>query len=165
MDRAAPEVQVPAWAPPASLVVCVLGLLDAAYLTFEHYTASTTLACSETSTVNCLKVTTSSYADVWGVPFALLGLVYFVGMLLLCLPAAWRRPGRTPRLLRLAGAVVGVLVALYLVWVELFRLDAICLYCTGVHILTFVLFVVVALGSAAMAEESVASESEYDGSA
>jgi uncharacterized membrane protein len=148
----------------ASLVVCVLGLLVAAYLTFEHYTESTTLACSESATINCLKVTTSPYADVFGIPFAVLGVVYFAGMGLLCLPAAWRRPGRPLRALRVAGAVVGVLTALYLVWVELFRLDAICLYCTGVHVLTFVLFVVVALGSAAIVEETLASEREYDGS-
>lgn len=164
MDRTAPEVHVPTWAVWASLVVCVLGLLDAAYLTFEHYTESTTLACSESATINCLKVTTSSYADVFGIPFAVLGVVYFAGMGLLCLPAAWRRPGRPLRALRVAGAVVGVLTALYLVWVELFRLDAICLYCTGVHVLTFVLFVVVALGSAAIVEETLASEREYDGS-
>jgi len=164
VDRTAPEVHVPAWVIPSSLVVCGLGLLDAAYLTFEHYTASTTLACSETATVNCLRVTTSSYADVLGIPFAVLGVVFFLGMGLLCLPVAWRRPGRPLRLIRVAGAVVGVLVALYLVWVELFRLDAICLYCTGVHVLTFVLFVVVALGSAAIVDETLAREREYDGS-
>lgn len=164
MDRTAPEVHVPAWAVWASLVVCVLGLLDAAYLTFEHYTESTTLACSESATINCLKVTTSSYADVFGIPFAVLGVVYFAGMGLLCLPAAWRRPGRPLRALRVAGAVVGVLTALYLVWVELFRLDAICLYCTGVHVLSFVLFVVVALGSAAAVDETLAAQHEYDGS-
>jgi len=164
VDRTAPEVRVPSWVVVSSLAVCALGLLDAAYLTFEHYTQSTTLACSETATINCLKVTTSSYADVFGIPFAVLGVVFFAGMGLLCLPAAWRRPGRAVRQLRVAGAVVGVLVALYLVWIELFRLDAICLYCTGVHVLTFVLFVVVALGSTAVVDETLASEREYDGS-
>jgi len=165
VDRTRSEVRVPRWVPPASLVVCAIGLLDAAYLTFEHYTQSATLACSETATINCLKVTTSTYADVFGIPFAVLGLVFFVGMGALCLPAAWRRPGGLLRLVRVAGAVVGVLVALYLVWVELFRLNAICLYCTGVHILTFVLFVVVAVGSAATVDESLAVSQEYDGSA
>ena len=164
MERTEPQLRVPGWVVAVSLTVCVIGLLDAAYLTFEHYTQSATLACSETATINCLKVTTSSYADVFGIPFAVLGLVFFVGMGLLCLPAAWRSPSRPLRMLRGAGAVVGVLVALYLVWVELFRLDAICLYCTGVHVLTFVLFVVVALGSAAIVDATLASEREYDGS-
>lgn len=35
---------------------------------------------------------------------------------------------------------------LYLVYVELFRVDAICLWCTAVHVLTFLLFVVTLLG-------------------
>jgi uncharacterized membrane protein len=35
--------------------------------------------------------------------------------------------------------MVGVLTALYLLWVELFRVDAICLWCTAVHLCTLVL--------------------------
>ena len=37
---------------------------------------------------------------------------------------------------------------LWLVYVELFRLDAICLYCTAVHIVTIALFGITALGTA-----------------
>jgi uncharacterized membrane protein len=138
---------VPTWAPPLSLTVCVLGLLDAGYLTYEHFTASTTLACSDTGAINCLKVTTSSYAVVLGIPVAALGLLFFIGMTAVCLPALWRRGGRPVRLLRLGGASVGMLTVLYLIWVELFQVNAICLWCTGVHVLTFILFVVVVLAS------------------
>lgn len=130
-----------------SLVVCALGLLDAAYLTYEHYTASTTLACADNGAINCLKVTTSSYAKVAGVPVALLGLLFFVAMTALCLPAAWRSPSVTLRRLRLAGVAAGILSVLYLVWVELFKVEAICLWCTGVHVLTFVLFALVVVES------------------
>lgn len=45
--------------------------------------------------------------------------------------------------MRLAGAVAGMAMVIYLVWAELFALDAICLWRTGVHILTFLLFVAV----------------------
>jgi uncharacterized membrane protein len=131
----------------SSLVVCGLGLLDAAYLTYEHYTASTTLACSDNGAINCLKVTTSSYAKVAGVPVALLGLLFFVAMSALCLPMAWRSSNELLRRLRLAGVAVGMLSVLYLVWVELFKVEAICLWCTGVHVLTFVLFALVVVES------------------
>lgn len=140
----------PSWAAPVSSVLCVLGLLDAAYLTYEHFTQSTTLACSESATINCLKVTTSSYAVILGVPVAVLGLVFFVAMTALCLPAAWRRPGPTGQTLmrlRILGCAVGVVSALYLVGVELFGVDAICLWCTGVHVLTFALLVTVLLAA------------------
>jgi uncharacterized membrane protein len=139
---------VPRWAAPASLVVCVLGLLDSLYLTYEHYTASQTLACSESATINCLKVTTSSYAQVLGVPVSNFGVLFFVVMTVLCLPALWRRANPQLQMLRVVAAGVGVLSVFYLVWVELFRLDAICLWCTGVHVLTLALFGIVVVATA-----------------
>jgi uncharacterized membrane protein len=48
------------------------------------------------------------------------------------------------RPLRLAATVVGMISVLYLLWAELFKIDAICLFCTGVHVLTFLLFALVA---------------------
>ena len=42
--------------------------------------------------INCEKVTTSPQSYVFGIPVAMLGLVFFVPMLVLCLPAAWRSP-------------------------------------------------------------------------
>jgi uncharacterized membrane protein len=137
--------RVPGWVIVSSLVICVLGLADAAYLTFEHFTSSSTLACSDKGAVNCLKVTTSSYSKVLGIPVALLGLIFFVAMVVLCLPQLWRSQQKSVRQLRLAAASVGMLSVLYLVWVELFKVDAICLWCTGVHVLTFVLFALVVI--------------------
>ena len=133
----------PRWLVTGTLVVCVLGLLDAAYLTYEHYTSSTSLACSNTGAINCLKVTTSRWSTIAGVPVALLGLLFFVGMTALCLPVAWRSADLRLRGLRLAGVAVGMVSVLYLVWVELFKVDAICEWCTGVHVLTFALFALV----------------------
>ena len=67
-----------------------------------------------------LKVTTSSYSVVGGVPVAVLGLVFFAVMLVLQLPAMWRRPEPAVRLGRLAWAVVGLGTVLYLLYAELF---------------------------------------------
>jgi uncharacterized membrane protein len=115
-----------------SLALALVGLAVSVYLTVEHYSASTVLACPENGVINCAKVTSSSYSKIFGVPVALLGAVYFLGMAVLCLPRAWRTPRLAP--LRTAGAAVGVASALWFVWVELFRIDAICLWCTVVHI-------------------------------
>ena len=38
---------------------------------------------------------------------------------------------------------------LYLVYTELFTLDAICLWCTGVHVITFLLFALIVFSAAA----------------
>lgn len=120
-----------------SLAISVVGLAVSIYLTVEHYTASTVLACPENSVINCAKVTTSSYSKIGPVPVALLGAVYFVAMIVLCLPQAWQVPRWDAA--RIAGAAAGVASSLYFVWVELFRLDAICLWCTVVHVSTVAL--------------------------
>lgn len=151
------RVVLPLWLVPASLALSVLGLLASAYLTYEHYTAGSTLACPETATFNCAKVTSSRYSEVLGIPVAVLGLAFFVAMTALCSPPAWRATGGAGRLLRLArvaGVVAGVASVVYLVWAELFAVGALCLWCTGVHVVTVALFAVVLLGSALVEDTS-----------
>jgi uncharacterized membrane protein len=127
----------PAW---TAFTLAILGLLVSAYLTYEHFTDSATLACSGTGVVNCLKVTTSKWSEIAGVPVAVAGLAFFVAMALLCAPA---RFARDLHLLRVVGAVVGIATVLWLVYVELFEVDAICLWCTAVHVLTLLLLAAV----------------------
>ena len=140
MQRSVAETRVPR-AGAGSFVVAVLGLGVATYLTVEHYDASATLACPETGAINCAKVTASAWSHVGPVPVAVFGLVYFAVMTLVCSPPAWRQRGLDP--VRVAGAAVGVASALYLIWVELFRVDAICLWCTAVHVCTVLLLALV----------------------
>lgn len=126
--------------------LALVGLGVSVYLTVAHYTTSTILACPDTGLINCARVTTSAQSVILGVPVAVLGLVYYVVMVALCSPPAWRVAAlRRPRL-ALSG--VGVVMVLYLVYTELFVLDAICLWCTSVHVVTVVLFASIALGTA-----------------
>ena len=138
MTSARPRTRsAPAW---TAFTLAVLGLLGSAYLTFEHFTDSATLACSDSGVVNCLKVTTSKWSVIAGVPVAVAGLAFFAAMALLCAPARFARDlGR----LRVLGAVVGIAMVLWLVYVELFEVDAICLWCTAVHVITLLLLAAV----------------------
>ena len=124
-----------------SLLVAVAGLAVSAYLTVEHFTAGTTFACPDTGAINCQKVTTSAWSHIGPIPVVLLGLVFFAVMAALCSPPAWRVRSLVP--VRVAGAVVGVLTAVGLIWIELFRVDAICLWCTAVHVCTLALLATV----------------------
>lgn len=140
----------PAWPPRsavvASLVLCVVGLGVSAYLTYAHYVDSDVLACPDSVTINCAKVTSSSQSEVFGVlPVAVLGLAYFGVMLALCLPLAWRSAASLVHRLRLAGVAAGVGMVIYLLYAEFFQIHAICLYCTAVHVVTVLLFMVVVL--------------------
>ncbi|MGB9376348.1 MAG: vitamin K epoxide reductase family protein [Mycobacteriales bacterium] len=136
------------WVRVSSLVLSLLGLAVSAYLTIEHYSAGNTLACPATATINCAKVTTSAYSTLFGIPVAVLGLAFFVAMSLMCVPQAWRSGSAVATRGRLAAVGIGVLFVVYLVWAELFRIDAICLWCTFVHVVTLALFAVIALGAA-----------------
>lgn len=115
-----------------------LGLLVSAYLTATHYFAEQVpLACSTGGFVDCEQVTTSSESMIGPAPVAVLGLVWFavfVGLVL------GRRLRRGLHHLQMAWAVLGLLSVFYLVYAELFLIGALCLWCTVVHVLVVVLF-------------------------
>jgi uncharacterized membrane protein len=139
----------PRWLPLTSFVLALGGLGISVYLTIEHFTGNTTLACSANSTFNCEAVTSSAQSMVFGVfPVAVLGLAFFVFMVPLTTPMAWRSARREIALARLGSVIVGVGFILYLIYVELLQVRLICLWCTGVHIITFLLFVLVAFATA-----------------
>jgi uncharacterized membrane protein len=118
------------------------------YLTITHFDTRIALSCpAGGGIINCEKVTTSPQSYVFGIPLAVLGLAYFVPMLGLSLPWAWRAADRRLHLARLALAAVGVGMIIYLVIAELFIIKNICLWCTSVHVLTFILFVIVVTSS------------------
>jgi uncharacterized membrane protein len=125
------------------LLLAVLGIGISAYLTAEHYSGNTTLACSDTGTVNCLKVTTSPQSVFLGVPVALWGLLYWCAVAVLVLPLAFRWPWL--HRVRIAAAVGGIGFVVYLVYSELFTIDAICLWCSAVHVVTLLFLVAVLL--------------------
>ena len=139
----------PAWLQFTSLGLALIGLGVSIYLTIEHYTGNATLACSDKGAINCAAVTTSPESMVFGVfPVAVLGLAFFVAVIPLLTPWAWRSRRREISLLRLGSLVVGVGFILYLIYVELLQVGAICLWCTSVHVITFLLFVLVAMSAA-----------------
>jgi len=135
------------WAAPSTVALAAAGLALSAYLTIEHFRDPGTLACPATATVNCARVTTSAQATLLGVPVAVLGVAFFVAMVLVCLPFAWRDLRLT--VLRVALAGVGVGFVIYLVYAELFLVGSICLWCTAVHAVTLALFAAVAFATAA----------------
>jgi uncharacterized membrane protein len=133
--------------PLTTLIVSLLGLADAAYLTYQHFShASTFAGCSGNGTINCEAVTTSAWQYLFGthlLPVSVLGLAFFAFMTAVNSPWGWRAPWPAVHWARLASVVVGIALVLYLIWAELFRINAICLYCTGVHVLTFILFALI----------------------
>jgi uncharacterized membrane protein len=158
---AAPSSWIPPrWASPAAILLSLGGAGVSTYLTIAHFSGGITLACPNTGAINCEKVTTSPQSVIFGVPVAVLGLVFFAAMLLLNLPGAWRHRHNWLRLTRLGLAVSGVGFAVYLIYTELFTLHAICLWCTGAHVLAFLIFVTILFAESLSAGQVASPASE-----
>ena len=105
------------------LVLAILGLGIAGYLTYVHY-ADVDPVCNIAH--GCHKVQTSQYAELAGVPVALLGLIGYV-LLLACAIA----PGDVGRFGGLFTGLIGFGFSAYLTYLELFVIDAICQWCVA----------------------------------
>ncbi|HEY4465155.1 MAG TPA: vitamin K epoxide reductase family protein [Streptosporangiaceae bacterium] len=145
-----PEVSPgpPGWLRWTSLVLAVAGLGVSVYLTIAHYTTAVALACPNTGAINCEKVTTSPESNVFGIPVAVLGLAFYLFLVPIMSPWAWRSGRRDVALARLLSLVVGIGFVLYLVYAEVFEIGNICLWCTSVHVITLVLFALIAISAA-----------------
>src|ERR1700712_4354760 len=101
------------------VVIAILGLALASYLVYVHY-SGTRPACSAGDA--CLKVQTSVYSKIAGVPVALIGLIGYIGIFLSLLV-----PDRDEvRLATLVMTVIGVCFSGYLTYRELFPLKTLC---------------------------------------
>jgi uncharacterized membrane protein len=133
----------PRWRPVAAFLLSLVGFGLSMYLTIEHF-QNGHLPCPANTTISCLKVTTSSVAEVFGIfPVALLGLIFYTAMIPIMWPRLWYVRQQWVSWARLAMVVGGMGFVLYLLAEELFSIKAICLWCTGVHVTTFFIFVLV----------------------
>jgi uncharacterized membrane protein len=105
----------------ALLAVTGAGVAVAAYLTWVHFQPDS-LIC--TGGGGCEKVQDSEYSVIAGIPVAVLGLGAWVAALALAL---W--DSELARTLLTALSLVALAFAVYLVILQLFVIDAICVWC------------------------------------
>jgi len=118
----------------AMVVLAVIGLGIASYLTAAHY-GGFTIACT-TKHNSCEQVQQSAYATLAGVPVALLGLIGYVGIL-----ATLLAPERELTRLGTLGLVIfGWGFSMYLTYREGFTLHEYCEWClSSAGVLTILL--------------------------
>ena len=119
-----------------------MGLGISIYLTIAHFVGTQALACSDNGAINCAKVTTSPESVILGIPVAVLGLAFYLAAVPLYSPWSWKSTDRRVHILRLVAICSGMVFVLWLIAAELLIIGAICLWCTGVHLVTFTLFVI-----------------------
>lgn len=122
-------------------LVALAGVFVALYLTLYKLGYIGTLACSVGS---CEAVQTSKWATFLGVPVGAWGVAYYVGVLVVALaglsPSMSERIGISHLLVVMTG--VGLLFSLWLTYLELFVIHAICQWCVISALLATTLFVV-----------------------
>lgn len=101
-----------------------VGLGVASYLTYIHYSGAPPVCTAGDS---CLKVQTSAYSELAGVPVALMGLIGYVAILLSLLAPE----SETTRFATLMFTVAGFGFSAYLTYRELFTIHAICEWCAS----------------------------------
>ena len=129
------------WAVASTFLLSLIGLGISTYLTITHFRPML-LVCSSTGTIDCAAVTTSAQSYFLGIPVAILGLGNFVVMSVLNSPWGWRARSYWIHVARFVFAIVGMVFVLWLLSAELLIIDHICLWCTGVHVVTFALLII-----------------------
>ena len=131
--------------------LAVVGLLISAYLTWVHYAGVAPVCVGGSG--GCETVQTSSYATIFGVPVAVIGLVGYTGLLL---SASLR--GEVGVYLGFLVALVGTLFSAYLTYLEVFVIHAICEWCVASAALMVGALLCATFGVLHLAKEDQAGE-------
>lgn len=107
------------------LAVSLIGFVDATYLTVNHF-AGESPTCSILE--GCDKVTLSEFATVFGAPVALLGALYYLVIFLLSI---FYLDQKNEKVLRYTAwfTIAGLLASAWFVYLQLFVIRSICIYC------------------------------------
>lgn len=116
------------------LFFIALGFSDSVFLTWEHYTLSS-IGCPISPWINCLAVTTSKYSEIFGIPLALLGSIYYLFMFFFL-----SRKQKMFNHFLLITSSFGVLFSLYLIYIQAFEIGLFCLYCLASALISFIIF-------------------------
>lgn len=114
------------------------GIAIATYLTILHYAGADPVCVGGTS--GCHTVQSSEYAELAGVPVSLIGLGGYAALALSLLI-----PGEAGRALGMSLALVGAGFSLYLTYLEIWVIDAICQWCVASAILMVLLAVLMTI--------------------
>ncbi|MBU1202657.1 vitamin K epoxide reductase family protein [Patescibacteria group bacterium] len=106
------------------LTLGLIGFADALYLTVSHYTGD--IACSVIS--GCQEVLVSPYSEIFGLPIALFGAAYY---LFIFLTAVFYLDTKHILAFKVLGylPIIAFVFSLYLVYLQIFVIHAICQYC------------------------------------
>jgi uncharacterized membrane protein len=121
-------------------IVAFIGLFDAVYLTIEKITNNRAMCLPGIG--DCWTVSNSPYSQVFGVPVALLGfLAYLTILFLLRIEDQYPAWKETIQQATLGIALSGTVYSIYLTYLEIAVIKAVCPFCVISAIVMFVLLI------------------------
>jgi uncharacterized membrane protein len=120
----------------ASVVLALIGLAAAVYLTYSKYAHDGVCGVS----AGCTTVQQSEWSELFGIPVSVLGILGYLGFLGLLLLAPQRN--ETVRLLLVVGTGVGFLFSMFLMYRAYVTLEAFCPFCTTSAVMMTLLAIV-----------------------
>lgn len=138
---------VPRWAIAATWTLSLVGLALTVILTIAHFDGAKLLPYCPSNihgggTFDCGLVTTSPQSYFLHIPVAILGLIQYTALAVIMSPWAWRSRFRLLHIVRFAMTAIGMAMVIWLVWAEAVIIGHFCEYCSGVHIVTVALFLI-----------------------
>lgn len=121
-----------------SLALVLAGIGISGYLTYTHYEGIDPACVGGSS--GCHIVQTSKYAELAGVPVALIGLIGYV-----VIGTSLFARGEMGRTITLGLALGGAAFTVYLTYLELFVIEAVCKWCVANAVAMWALFIAAAV--------------------
>ena len=143
------------WLWTAVPVLALFGMAVAGYLAYIE-TQAVAAICGPVG--DCNTVQTSAYAKLFGIPIGVIGMVAYAAMLAVWVWGRARDHG-LPRWLLLAMTAFGVAFSIYLTYLEIFVIRAVCMWClTSAVVMTALLLVSAAAAAAIWGQPEPISE-------
>ena len=121
------------------LILALCGLADSAYIA-QHEMSGTPLICDIENLSGCNVVVASPYSYVFGIPLAQYGILFYSIVFVL----AALELVIFDQLLRRAlqgVSLIGVLASMYFTFVQIFFIDAYCIYCLASALIALLILI------------------------
>ncbi len=123
---------------PGLVVLSLFGVADSWYLA-EHALTNTALSCGIAGLSGCNIVAQSPYSHLFGIPLGIYGVLFYAFIFVLSAIALTSMNRWITQLLFGLG-VLGMLFSFYFLGLQLFVINALCVYCIGSFIIAAGIF-------------------------
>ena len=128
------------------LLLSVIGLIDSSILTYRHFSTFVPPCTNHILFADCGKVLSSTYSVVYGVPLAMIGVFYYGVIAIITIITVTKvivGQSKKPLFsyLLIIIPTIGFLSSLYFIFLQVFVIKAICLYCMLSALTSTLLFI------------------------